>query len=44
VDTLEILWPSGVVTKLEKIAANQIITVQEGRGIVARPFPRVPDR
>jgi hypothetical protein len=34
-DTIEIRWPGGTVDKLEKVAAGQTITVQEGKGIVA---------
>ncbi|HEX7958688.1 MAG TPA: CRTAC1 family protein [Terriglobales bacterium] len=41
IDSLEITWPSGTVTKLEKLAVDQIIAVQEDKGIVERPFPRV---
>jgi enediyne biosynthesis protein E4 len=41
VDGLEIGWPSGVVTKLAGIKSDQIISVQEGEGLVERPFPRV---
>lgn len=41
IDSLEITWPSGAVTKLEKLAVDQIIAVQEDKGIVERPFPRV---
>lgn len=41
VDMLEIRWPSGTVTKLENLPADQTITVEEGTGIVPRPFPRV---
>jgi hypothetical protein len=42
VDSVEIKWPSGVVTKLADLRCNQIIAVKEGTGIVERPFPRVP--
>ena len=35
VDELEIRWPSGHVDKLVNIDANQIVTVQEGKGIVS---------
>ncbi len=39
--TLEIQWPSGQVDHLDKVAADQTITVQEGRGVVnARKFVR----
>ena len=31
---LEIHWPSGQVDKLKDIAANQLIFVKEGEGIV----------
>ena len=41
VDTVEIVWPSGMVTKLEKLESDQIIAVREGAGLVDRPFPRV---
>jgi hypothetical protein len=32
-DTVEILWPSGVVNKLENVNAGQTVTVTEGKGI-----------
>ena len=41
VDALEIIWPSGAVTKLTGLKSDQIISVKEGEGIVERPFPRV---
>jgi hypothetical protein len=41
VDGLEIVWPSGEVTKLAGIKSDQIIAVKEGEGLVERPFPRV---
>lgn len=41
VDAVEILWPSGTVTKLEKLKSDQIIAVKEGEGIVERPFPLI---
>jgi hypothetical protein len=41
VDALEIIWPSGVVTKFANLKADQIIAVKEESGIVQRPFPRV---
>jgi hypothetical protein len=42
VDAIEILWPSGSVTKLGNITGDRIIAVKEGVGIVERPSPRVP--
>jgi len=33
-DSLEVRWPSGIVTKLADIHANQVITVVEGQGLV----------
>ncbi len=44
VDTLEIIWPSSLVTRLSNIKKNQILAVKEGIGIVEFPFPRVPAR
>jgi hypothetical protein len=41
VDGLEIVWPSGAVTKLAGIKSDQIVAVKEGEGLVERPFPRV---
>ncbi len=41
VDALEILWPSGAVTKLANLKSDQILAVREGEGVVKRPFPRV---
>jgi enediyne biosynthesis protein E4 len=34
-DAIEIQWPSGQVDKLSNVNAGQIVTVQEGKGIVA---------
>jgi len=39
IDEVEIRWPSGAVTKLEKVKSNQIIVVKEGTGLVERSFP-----
>ena len=44
VDTLEIKWPSGMVTRLRELPANRIIAVEEGNGVVERPFPRFAGR
>jgi len=44
VDAVEILWPSGAVTKLAKIPADRIIAIEEGKGLVERKFPRVAPR
>ena len=44
VDAVEILWPSGAVTKLAKIQADRIVAVEEGKGLVERKFPRVTQR
>jgi len=40
IDSLEITWPSGMVQKLTNVPVDQVITVKEGAGIVARNFPR----
>ena len=40
-DRIEVLWPSGRTETMTDVAANQIVTIEEGRGIVARtPFAR----
>ena len=40
-DRLEVRWPSGRTEVLQNVAANQIITIREGDGIVGRvPFAR----
>jgi enediyne biosynthesis protein E4 len=44
VDLVEIRWPSGMVTRLENVAADQVIAVKEGVGIVPKEFPRVKAR
>jgi hypothetical protein len=41
IDSLEVLWPSGMTMKLANIKADQIIAIKEGKGIVDRPFPRI---
>lgn len=41
VDRLEIRWPTRVVERIDNVAANQIVTVTEGKGVTARtPFAR----
>jgi hypothetical protein len=41
VERLEVRWPSGRTEVLQNVAANQIITIREGDGIVGRmPFAR----
>jgi hypothetical protein len=42
VDQIEIKWPSGELTKLANLRADQILAIEEGKGLVQRPFPRVP--
>jgi hypothetical protein len=39
VDAIEIRWPSGAVTRLEKTKSGQTIAVKEGVGRVERQFP-----
>jgi enediyne biosynthesis protein E4 len=42
VDSIEVRWPTGTMTKLSNIKSNQIITIEEGKGVVKRGFPLVP--
>jgi hypothetical protein len=44
VDAIEILWPSGTVTKLSGLTADQIVAVKEGAGIVERSFPKISSK
>jgi hypothetical protein len=44
VDEVEIKWPSGESTKLANLKSDQILAIKEGKGLVSRPFPRVPPR
>jgi hypothetical protein len=44
VDSVEVRWPSGIVTRLENVAADQAIAVKEGGGILPREFPRARAR
>ena len=41
VERIEVLWPSGRTESVADVPANQIIDIEEGRGVVARrPFAR----
>ena len=44
IDSLEITWPSGQIDRLTNLAADKIIAVKEGAGIVTHPFPKVTTR
>ncbi len=44
VDAVEILWPSGSMTKLGSLKSDRILAIKEGVGIVERPFPRVSNK
>ena len=40
-DRIEVVWPSGRTEAVANVPANQILTIEEGRGIVAhQPFSR----
>ena len=41
IDWLEILWPSGMTTKIANVKTDQIIAIKEGEGVVERQFPRI---
>jgi len=38
VESVEIRWPSGIVTRLENVAANQVVTVTVGVGVELPKF------
>ncbi len=44
IDSLEITWPSGTVDVIRNPAPDQIITVEEGRGLTTYRFPKFHDR
>jgi hypothetical protein len=40
-EKLEIRWPSGIVEAIDDVAANEILTITEGRGVTNRtPYRR----
>ena len=41
IDSVEIIWPSGMETKQSNLKCDQFLTIEEGKGIVERPFPPV---
>lgn len=41
VDSLVVIWPSGIIDKLTGLPSDQFIAVKEGDGIVPCNFPRV---
>ena len=39
-ESIEVAWPSGQVDRIGPTAANQLLTIQEGKGLVsAGPLP-----
>jgi enediyne biosynthesis protein E4 len=43
IDRIEVAWPSGRTETIPGVPANQIVTIEEGKAIVARqPFVRTP--
>jgi hypothetical protein len=43
IDWIEIQWPSGMATKVGGVKCDQIIAIEEGKGMVERAFPRVAE-
>jgi hypothetical protein len=41
VRAIEVVWPSGAVTRLSNLKSDQTIAIKEGDGIVERPFPLI---
>ena len=41
IESLEITWPSGQIDRLSNVPIDQIIAVQEGKGVVPRLFPKI---
>jgi hypothetical protein len=44
IDQIEIKWPSGELTKLKNLRADQILAIEEGKGLIHRSFPRVTSK
>ena len=44
IDSIEIQWPSGLMTKVADVKCDQIIAMKEGHGMIERRFPRVRPR
>ncbi len=44
VNRIEIRWPSGAVEQLKDVAANRIVAIKEGAGIIADPSKTKPRR
>jgi hypothetical protein len=42
VPSVEIRWPSGTIDRLDRVRANQILVVEEGRGVVGRRAAALP--
>lgn len=40
VESIEVRWPSGGVTRLNNVRSDQIITIDEGKGLIDKTFPR----
>ncbi len=44
VDTVEITWPSGAREEIHGLAANQIVTIEEGQGVTPYRYPSMRRR
>ncbi len=44
VDTMEITWPSGAREVIHDLAANQIVTIEEGQGVTPYRYPSLRRR
>ena len=44
IDSVEVKWPSGAITKIGKLDADRFVAIKEGEGVIERPFPRVRNR
>ena len=41
VDAVDVLWPSGAITRLSTLQSDRILAIKEGIGSIERPFPKV---
>jgi hypothetical protein len=45
IELVEVRWPSGLVDKVPAVSANKILTIKEGKGVVAqKPFKYEPTK
>ena len=44
IDKIELAWPSGAKQEIDNVTADQIVTIEEGKGITAYKYPTMANR